>query len=387
MLATLPFCLSSLAPRIRLDFGETFFLCARNMKVHVLQPTELTAELLARWDGIQSGNVEFHNPYFRPEYVQAIARLRKDVEVAVLEQDGEPRGFFAYQRDRWNVATSVGGRICDYQAVIADPQLRWSANELLQQSRLRGFRFDHLLATQQEWTAGIAKVHDSPYLDLEGGFKAYGELRRKTGCKRMKQFLGKLRKLEREVGPVRLVPYSTDLRLLQQLIVWKEAQYQHAGLANLFRMPNVALMLTELLREQEANFRGTLSALYAGETLAAVAYSLVSGKVWHLCLPAFNFDLEQYSPGALFITRLAQEARQLGITQIDLGKGEARYKATFATGAHRVAEGALGGSSMMRGCQHLWLRTRDLVKSSPIYGPAKRPLRWLRETLDWLAYR
>ena len=168
---------------------------------------------------------------------------------------------------------------------------------------------DHLLATQQEWTAGIAKVHDSPYLDLEGGFEAYRDRRRKDGCVRLKQFLAKLRKLEREVGPVRFVPYSTEPHLLQQVIAWKGAQYDHAGLANLFRVPNVALMLTELLREQGPKFRGTLSALYAGETLAAVGFSLVSGGVWHLCFPAFNFDLAQHSPGALFITRLAQEAQ------------------------------------------------------------------------------
>ena len=357
------------------------------MNVEVIKPTELTAALLARWDEIQSNNPALQNPYFRPEYIQAIARLRNDVEIAVLEQDGEPRGFFAYQRDRWNGATPVGGRISDYQGVIAAPDMKWTADELLKKARLRGFRFDHLLAGQTEWSAGMAKVHDSPCLDLTGGFEEYRNRRRQQGCVRIKQFLSKLRKLEREVGPVRLVPFSPDPVAFERLITWKSAQYQHAGLANLFRLPNVTLMLTELLKEQGPKFKATLSALYAGETLAAVAYCLVSGGVWHICFPAYNFDLEQYSPGVLLITRLAQEASELGITQIDLGKGEAKYKTIFATAAVRVAEGSLDRSPMMRSFQSLWLRTRDLVKSSPLYGPAKRPLRWLRETLDWLAYR
>jgi CelD/BcsL family acetyltransferase involved in cellulose biosynthesis len=366
---------------------DIFFANGSSMNVEVIQPTELTAELLARWDEIQSHNAALSNPYFRPEYVQAIGRLRNDVEIAVLEQDGEPSGFFAYQRDHWNGATPVGGRISDYQGVIAAPDLQWTADELLKQARLRGFRFDHLLASQSEWSTGVAKVHDSPCLDLSGGFEEYRNRRRQQGCVRIKQFLSKLRKLEREVGPVRFVPFTDDGNVFEQLIAWKSAQYHHAGLANLFRLPNVTLMLKELLKEQGPKFKGTLTALYAGETLAAVAYSLVGGGVWHICFPAYNFDLEQYSPGALLITRLAQEASQLGITQIDLGKGEAKYKTVFATSAVRVAEGSLDRSPMMRGFQSLWLRTRDLVKSSPLYAPAKRPLRWLRETLDWLAYR
>ena len=357
------------------------------MNVEIIRPSELTPQLLARWDVIASQNCEFQNPYFRPEYVRAIARLRKDVEIAILEQAGEPCGFFAYQRGRWNGATPVGGRISDYQGVIAAPNLKWTADELLTKGRLRGFRFDHLLSTQSQWSASVANVHDSPYLDLTGGFEEYRNRRRQQGCVRIKQFLSKLRKMEREVGPVRLVPYTTDAQVFEQLLVWKSAQYKHAGLANLFRSPNVPLMLTELLKEQSPKFRGTMSALYAGETLAAVAYSLVSGPIWHICFPAFNFDMEQYSPGALFITRLAQEAASLGITRIDLGKGEANYKSIFATDATRVAEGTLDRSPMMRGFQSFWLRTRDMVKSTPLYGPAKRPLRWLRETLDWLAYR
>lgn len=357
------------------------------MKVEVIQPSELTAKMLARWDMILNRSEEYQNPYFRPEYVQAIARLRNDVEIAVLEQDGEPQGFFPYQRDRWNAASPVGGRINDYQAVIAGPGLNWTADELLRLARLRGFHFDHLLASQTEWSSGVANTHDSPYLDLQGGFEEYRNRRRKQGCVRVKQFLSKLRKLEREVGPVRFVPFVDDPTVFEQLVQWKSSQYQHAGLANLFRLPAVTLMLAELLKVKEPKFRGALSVLYAGETLAAVAYSFASGPIWHMCFPAYNFDLEQYSPGALLLTRLAQESSDLGITRIDLGKGEANYKKVFATDAFRVAEGVLDRSPLMRGVQNIWLKTRDAVKSSPLYAPAKRPLRWLRETLDWMAYR
>ena len=60
---------------------------------------------------------------FGPEFTQAVAAVRGDVEVGVLEERGEPVGFFPFQRSRRNVARPVGGKMSDFQGLIA-PQRR-----------------------------------------------------------------------------------------------------------------------------------------------------------------------------------------------------------------------------------------------------------------------
>ena len=42
-------------------------------------------------------NPQLDNPFFRPEFTQAVAAVRDDVEVAVLEIQQQPVGFFPYQ--------------------------------------------------------------------------------------------------------------------------------------------------------------------------------------------------------------------------------------------------------------------------------------------------
>ena len=71
------------------------------------------------WSQIQRDNEELASPYFRPEFTQAVASVRGDVEVAVLEDHGEIVGFFPYQRGRGGVARPVGGRLSDFQGVVA----------------------------------------------------------------------------------------------------------------------------------------------------------------------------------------------------------------------------------------------------------------------------
>jgi hypothetical protein len=79
---------------------------------------------------------------------------------------------------------------------------------------------------------------------------------------------------------------------------------------------------------------------------------------------------------------LAQEAEQLGIRTIDLGRGVERYKTSLANAGAPLCEGSLSTPSLGTLLRTTWRHTRDFVTRSPLAGSTKL----LKPFREWLAY-
>lgn len=249
-----------------------------------------------RWKEIQTSNPSLASPYFCPEFTQTVASVRTDVEVAVLERDHELVGFFPYQRGRWANAQPVAGRLTDFHGLIAGPEFTCDPVSLLQKCGLDSWRFDHLLESQTYfqpfmWTHGL-----SPYIDLSAGFDAYLAERRQHNSE-LQMIARKIRKLEREVGPVRFEWHSASAENLQTLFRWKSSQFERTGLRDLLSFPWIRDVFGKLLEQNHADFAGLFSCLYAGQQLLAAHVGMRSRHVMHWWLPSFNRDFNRYSPG------------------------------------------------------------------------------------------
>jgi len=84
---------------------------------------------------------------------------------------------------------------------------------------------------------------------------------------------------------------------------------------------------------------------------------------------------------SLFI-RLAEESHSLGLSKIDLGRGEERYKWSLATGSVPVCEGSVSTRALATLLRASWRQTRDWVSASRLAGGTKL----LRPFREWLAY-
>jgi hypothetical protein len=111
--------------------------------------------------------------------------------------------------------------------------------------------------------------------------------------------------------------------------------------------------------------------LRAGDQVAAVTLSLRSAGVLHAWFTAYNPELERYSPGLVLFVWLAEQASSLGITKIDLGRGEERYKASLASAATEVAEGTLSTPSLGVWFRNGWRTSRDWLAHSPLNASLK----------------
>lgn len=356
------------------------------MQIQVVPAGRLSPDLCAKWSDLQRSNPRVASSYFRPEFTQLVAEVRNDVEIAVIEQEGEIVGFLPFQRQGRLHAQPVAGRLSDFHGVIAAEDFTCDPLELIKGCGLTSWRFDHLPITQTDFEPCMWTRSRSPFMDLSGGFKAY-ETERKADNSELSTIKRKLNKLAREVGPLRLEWNSTDREALATLFRWKSDQYERTGLRDVFSFPWIRDFLDRLFERREPALSGVFSCLYAGDQLAAAHLGMSSHNVLHWWFPSYDRELGRYSPGLGLIYMMAQAANSQGINRMDFGKGDEEYKFRLASGYDEVAEGCVDVRMGARLFRRTWQATRDWVRTSPLHGPTQVPLRWIRRMRDWLSFR
>lgn len=356
------------------------------MKITIHKPDCLTPAHLEAWSRWQRADASVDSPFFRPEYTRAVAAVRSDVEVAILEDNGEPVGFFPFQRGRWGAGKPVGGRMTDFQGIVARSGLVWNADELVRSCGLTAWDFDHLMACQQPFRSHHYGTEESPYLDLSEGFDAYQTGHNEAGSLTLKTTMRKARKLAREVGPLRFEPHTTDPGVLEALIRWKSEQYRRTEATNIFAFPWTLRLLEQVLGQSGESFAGMLSALYAGPHLVAVHLGLRSYGVMNWWLSTYNQTFGPYSPGLVLLIEFSRAAQSLGIRRIDLGKGMMAYKRNLMSGSLAVSEGSVVVHPMLRLFRRKWHHTRRWLRTSPLRGATQLAGRWTRPVRGWLAF-
>lgn len=346
---------------------------------HVKRIDDLSASERDAWLSIHDSGQAFASPYFHPEFSAAVAAVRDDVRVTVLESGGRAVGFFPFQRGRFGAGKPVGGPLSDFHGVVIEPGASWNASDLLRGSGLSVWSFDHLIEGQEGFAAQRTAEHRSPTIDVSQGYEAYIAGRRAEGSKQILKTEGLGRKLEREVAPIRVELNSRDPAVFERLLAWKSEQCRESGLPDIFGVPWTRALLERLRVTGSPGFAGVLSALYVGDELAAAHMGMRSRTVWHYWFPSYDEKYAKFSTGLLLLLRMAQAAPGMGIRLIDLGKGETMYKQRLMSGAATIWEGRAEVPSLattMRG----WRRSAERLAESSAFGaPLKLPLKALRK--------
>ncbi len=344
-------------------------------RITTIKATELDDSLAQRWRELQHGNPDLTNPYFSVDYFRAVAAVRDDVHVAVIEADGEVIGFFPYQSANGVVAGPVGGRLSDYQGIIGKPGYNWDHAAILDACGLKIWDFDHLLASQAPVEIYHRIDDASPILDLSGGFEGYLAERKKAKARRIDQFRRKTRKFEREVGPLEVELYSRDEAAFRQVIEWKNAQCRRTGVVEFLKWDWTQGMLRQIWQCDSDDFAGMLTVVRVDGDIAAAHFGMRSKTVCHWWFPTYNQKYGKYSPGGILLLKLAEAVAAEGMTVVDLGKGDDAYKPSFANGEVALVEGSVLRPSLQATLRKTKTAARDFLKTSPATAPLRSAYR------------
>jgi CelD/BcsL family acetyltransferase involved in cellulose biosynthesis len=346
------------------------------MKINLIPARELDSQLVDIWRNLQESNPHLSSPYFSPEFTQIVAMVR------VIEDEGKVVAFFPFQRDG-SIGIPIGGILSDFQGMVCKPGFELESLALVKRCGLTAWDFDHLLTSQKCFVQHHRHVESSPQMDLSSGFEAYCAERRAAGSEQIKKTGNLARRLERhplerEVGPLCFNSHSTDPTVLLQVLSWKSQQYLASLGCDLFSMNWVRETMERIHVAQSRLFSGRLSVLYAGDRLIAGHLGMTTPTVWHYWFPSYDPEFSRYSPGLVLLLKMAEYVPSLGVRVIDLGKGMMLYKQRLMNSSVDVACGSIELPSWLAFRRSARRRFRALVSGSPLAGPARRAVRWIR---------
>ena len=355
--------------------------------IHVFPARQLPVHHIENWSRILKGEPQLDSAFFRPEFTQLVGSVRDDVEVAVLESDGTPVGYFPFQRGRRNVGLPVVGKLSEFHGLIAPSWLKWNADQLIRDSGLSAWQYDHLLASQRPFQEFTWNGSASPYMDLRNGYESYVQAKRNSGSSAVSQVMRKRRKIEREVGPLRFEYHTTDPSALMCLVDWKTTQYRRTKRNNIFANNWVMALLKACQSTQTENFAGVMSVLYVREQPIAVHLGLQSNTAFHIWFPAYSREYDKYSPGLILLLHMAEHVAASGIHRIDFGKGPERYKASFKTGDWALAEGAVDHRPLMVVLRRNWHQAKRWIRATRFRSQLEVALQMKNRLRDWVDFR
>jgi CelD/BcsL family acetyltransferase involved in cellulose biosynthesis len=332
-----PFCVSE-SPCEATDSG---LAKPSNLEVNLVCGRRLSEQQVSLWRALQQANPELSSPCFAPEFTQTVAAVRDDVEVAFVREGGLVAAIFPFQRRAGSRAIPAGGIVSDYQALICRPGFSCDPKELLKECGLVAWDFDRLLASQSLFMPYHKLCEPSARIDLSEGYDAYVAQRQASGTHAIKQCEYLMRRLEREVGPLRFLVHSADPHLLAQVLEWKSQQYRQSGWKDLLASGWGRALVERIHGLQNPGLSGMLSLLYAGRHLVAGHLGMRSRTVWHYWFPAYDRQFAKYSPGILLLLKMVQATESLGLRCIDIGTGMTLYKKRLMNTSVSVAEGSV----------------------------------------------
>jgi CelD/BcsL family acetyltransferase involved in cellulose biosynthesis len=311
------------------------------MKTSVVTPQELDTHSIERWEQLRESNRTYASPFYSPHFAIAVGKVRCDAQVAIFEHEGRIVGFLPFHRVRSRIAKPIGGHFNDYHGAILEPGFSLADPALLASAGLDAYDFDHLPSHFGAGSQLTDSSQTSPQMDLGSGYDKCVAAKGESWKRGQRDMARKLRKMERELGPLHFEFASKSEDLFSQHIEMRNALYRRMGLRADYCTGWEGDVLRGLRTADSGSFRGALSVLFAGSQPVAVHFGLVSRGVFHWWFPAYDLAAQRYSPGLQLIDYCARQAAAEGISVIDFGKGEDRYKALFADRSIQMLKGSV----------------------------------------------
>jgi CelD/BcsL family acetyltransferase involved in cellulose biosynthesis len=362
------------------------------MRIEAVAPSALSAADVERWRALQAADPSLDSPFLSPDWALAVERAqagrRGAIRVAVARDGDRPRAFFP-ARVVGATAMPVGAPMCDYQGLVAEPDVAIDARALVKALGAQRLDFSHMIEGQPAFAPYQRGEAWSWIADQSAGYAAYQDERREAGSGVLKDIEKRRRKIDRDLGEVVFTAGSTRRADFDQLIAWKRAQYTATGQTDIFGAGWTLDLLASLFEAESADpaFGGRLFTLHIGNQLAAAQFNLMGARTVHAWIIAHGSAYEKVSPGLVLFGEILKWMDGGPYAVLDLGAGDYRFKQQLSNTGRKVAHGFVGRPSPVSLVRSAEYGVRAAAETLPL-GPLSRlPGKAMRRMDLWRGLR
>ena len=320
-------------------------------------------ELAEDWRRLQKSSQVWDSPYYCWEFLEAASNSRP-TEAVVMSRAGKIVGIWPFHRISSGLGLPIAGALNDYHGPLVAPDVEFPSRDFLNAAKLRRFDFhSHYPIQPSHESFGYHRKLKRSWVDLRSGSEAYLDQLRKDSHRVYRQ-PQKTRKIERELGPIRLDFQSTDPADFEWLLACKREKYRRTGCPDYFAPAWSKKLIQEIFQQQAGAFRGVCSILWAGPHRIAGHFGMQANGILHYWLPVFSFPHARYSPGLELLLRIVAENEKQGFQTIDFGYGAEDFKKIFATNWGNVLVGSLDPNPARFHWNSLLENARITIKNS-----------------------
>ena len=313
-------------------------------QVEIVRPGKLSPLERQTWAAFQAAQPAFYSPLLSPEFAEAVGRVREDAAVAVFRRDGRITGFLAHHRRPGGFARPIGAVWSDYQAFIGEPGAAADGAQALRAAGVAIYRFNGLLDPEGVFAAAGGSAHDAYGMAVRTSGEDYWESRRALSPKRFKNLRRLESKLEREVGPVALIPNDRAREHFELMVGWKRDQLRRTGCHDVLGADWSGALMRQLFARQEDPLQGLMLTLTVAGRPIAAHFGVRQGAAFHPWIAAFDPEFAAYSPGWMFMSHAVRAMPGLGLARYDLSAGHEHYKLPLASERVALLDGAARGA-------------------------------------------
>jgi CelD/BcsL family acetyltransferase involved in cellulose biosynthesis len=348
-----------------------------SLRASTFRPAEAPTALIDAWRGLSAQSAAFDGPLLGPDFALAVGECREDARVTVFERAGEPIGFLAYHLRPGGFARPIGSPFSDLHGLVSEAGADLRIDAALAAAGLSAYRATGLVDPFGVFGSGFTAGDERAAYEirLTGCADDYLEGLRSESPKRFKNMRRLEHKLEREVGPLRLIA-DTDIAAFERTLAWKREQFRRTGAHDVLGPDWSRALMTRLFGRTDGDFRGLMLSLYAGDVHVGSHFGVRLGDHFHPWLASTNPDYAAYSPGQTFLMQAIAAMPAHGLAAYGLSHGHDHYKKPFVREPFMVGEGLATAASPSGAVARLREGTWDLpgVAGTAAAGRLKRRL-------------
>lgn len=171
------------------------------MKYEVVDPRELSADLVDRWASIRRSDASYYSPFFSYDFVQAMAEVRPQTSVLVAMDEQLAAGFLAFEK-QGRIGFPASRMINDAHGFLGNcDAIQWQ--QVMQAMDVMALSFHaHPKPTTNEFhQLGTSNAFLCDFSAVEKSYSDWLKNHSRTIAKQKQ----KTNKLIREIGPLTLV--------------------------------------------------------------------------------------------------------------------------------------------------------------------------------------